>query len=243
MFENRARGREILDDVEGAGAGSAFARASYRTMARVNRRLGCARAVRDFVIDCAGAVEGARPLRVLDMGAGDGALAIDTLRWVRRCGLRVTFTCVEPNPVGLGLARERLSAHPDVDVTLAGERIEEHRPAEPYDCAVGTLFFHHFEAPEILRLLRRLSTYVRQSVLINDLRRGPVPFVGFLLLSPVLPSLVCRDGVMSIRRGFTPRGLNRLLARLPEGEARVCGATPFRVTARVNFAGPTSPAQ
>jgi len=241
MCERRARGREILDAVKDSGEGAAFARASYRAMERVNRRLGFREAVKEFVASRADALTVSRPLRVLDMGAGDCALAMDILEWAHQKGIRTVFTCVEPNQDALALARERLSDRPDLNIILAGERIEEHTPNQPYDCAVGTLFFHHFGDADILRLLRRLRRFVRGSVLINDLRRGAVPFIAFLLLSPVLPSLVCRDGLLSIRRSFTPRGIRRLLARLADSNVRICEDTPFRVTARVDFQRPELP--
>ncbi len=47
-----------------------------------------------------------------------------------------------------------------------------HQPVQPYDFAVASLCFHHFDDTRILDLLERLQPIVRRAVLINDLMRS-----------------------------------------------------------------------
>ena len=133
------------------------------------------------------------------------------------------------------MAREKLSRYPDVEVKLTAERLQDHVPESPYDCAVASFFFHHFSDAEILRLIRHLRGYVRHSLLINDLCRTSVAFCTFLFLSPALPGDVCSDGLLSIRRGFRPRRLRLLLQEVPDADAEVRCALFSRITAEVRF--------
>ena len=48
-------------------------------------------------------------------------------------------------------------------VRLVQEDAFAHRPAQPYDCAAGSMFFHHLADEAILRLVSHLRTCVWQS--------------------------------------------------------------------------------
>lgn len=232
MCSNRAGGKELIDD---PNSGGSFVRAGYRTMEGVNRYLGGTRVVRRFIAEELSSFDEDRPLRVLDMGSGACDIPIAVSEWAREQGRRVHFTCLEPNRHGRAMAREKLRRNAGLSVRVGADRVEEHVPDVPYDCAVGSMFFHHFSDGEILRMLSRLRGFVRRSVLINDLHRTPPAFVGFLLLSFALAPAVSRDGLHSIRRGFRPAALEDTLERLPRSEVRVRRHYLFRVAAEVRF--------
>lgn len=232
MSERTGRGYERIDDPD---SGSALARESYEAMAVSSRYLGSAGAIRRFVGDQARSKRKDRPLRVLDIGAGACDIAEDIARWAKSQSLPVQFTCIDPNIYAVRRARQRLSGSPDLNVVVRCERIENHTSDFPYDCAVGSLFFHHFQPHEILEIITHLRTMVRRSVFINDLQRHPVAFMGFLALGPALAPGVWHDGLNSIRRGFQACELQSLLERLPGVEVSARSEMLFRVTATVRF--------
>lgn len=233
MYSNRAGGTEQIDEME---ATPAFARASYRAMEGVNRHLGGTRVVRQFIERELRDFDQDRPLRALDLGSGACDIPIAIARWAREHGYGVEFTCLEPNPHGRAMARAKLREHPYLPVEVREDRFEEYSPDTPYDCAVGSMFFHHFTDRQILDMLRRLRGFVRRSVLINDLHRTPVAFLGFMVLSFAAARAVTRDGLHSIRRGFRLSALKSTLEQVPDAEVRIRWAYLFRVAAEVRFA-------
>ncbi|MDO8596163.1 MAG: methyltransferase domain-containing protein, partial [Sulfuricaulis sp.] len=199
MFDSRATATEFLDrpDCE-----PALAAASYRFMETVNYRFGGIRVVRRFLAAettgrCAGA-----PLRILDIGSGSCDIPLAVSKWARAYDIPLHFTCLEMAGHAVDIARRQLARAGDPAVQLLQEDAFTHQPAEPYDCAVASMCFHHFSNAQILMLLHRLRGFVRNSLLINDLRRSQLASLaaGLLLVATAAPAGVRHDALLSIRR-------------------------------------------
>lgn len=205
-------------------------------MAAVNRLFGGIRTVRRFVADEAKTIPPGRPLRVLDIGSGICDIPIAVCRWARRRGLDVDFTCLEISPHVAGIANQRIARAGLADrVRLVQEDAFAHRPAQPYDCAAGSMFFHHLADEAILRLVSHLRTCVRHSVLISDLGRNRPDYIGAWFLTRPLSPEVRYDALLSIRRSFKSFELERLLRQLPNAAVQASPAWLFRVKAIVRF--------
>jgi 2-polyprenyl-3-methyl-5-hydroxy-6-metoxy-1,4-benzoquinol methylase len=177
-----------------------------------------------------------RPLRVLDLGSGGADIPLAMLAWARQRGIDLRFTCVDQNATGLELAQRRLAeAGLEDRIELLREDIFSHRPSRSYDCAVGSLFFHHFSDERIRELLRHLRSFVTHSLLVNDLRRTPLHWAGAWLLTRLAPPDTRHDALLSIRRGFAPGELEAMLEELPGASVTVGRAWLFRVWAIARF--------
>lgn len=232
MFDTRATATELLDAPD---CSPALAAESYRFMEMINRHFGGVRAVRRFL---AGEAAGRRidaPLRVLDIGSGCCDIPLAVSQWARSAGIPLQVTCLEPAERAADIASQRLAQACDPAVHLLQEDVFTHQPAEPYDCAVASMCFHHFSDAQILALLQRLRGCVRQSVLINDLQRVRLAALAAELLLVGRPSGVRHDALLSIRRGFRVNELAALLGRLDGVTVTVATARWFRVTAIVRF--------
>jgi len=235
MFSRRASGPELIDSPEAAPR---LVAQSYAFMALVNRCFGGTRIVRRFVADEA-AMAGGR-LRVLDIGPGGCDIPLAVSRWAARRGLDVQFTCVEASPQCAAIACEKIRRRADDAVTLVENDILRYQPAEPFDCAVGSMLFHHFDDDGILKLIEHVRPYVARSLLINDLWRGWPTYAGAALLSVGWPSGVRHDALLSVRRGFRASELGQLLGCLDGVSVSVDTAWLFRVRAIVRFNGRAS---
>jgi len=231
MFDPRAERLEILD---GTLYDERFAERCYRFMSRVNRFLGGARVVRRFLEEEVAAAPG-RPLRVLDIGAGACDIPLAVARWARRRGLDLAITCLEPAPLAARIARRNLARAGLSGLRLLEEDVFAHQPSRPYDCAIGSMFFHHLRDDEIVRLVEHLRRIVRRSVLLNDLRRTALHFAGAVLLTALACPGLRHDALVSIRRGFRVADLQRTLGRIHAGSLRVENAWLFRIRAIVQF--------
>jgi hypothetical protein len=239
FLTHRSYDLELIDQ---PGFDARLAAESYRFMAVVNRLFGGVRNVRLFVAQQAGALPPGGALRVLDIGAGVCDIPIAVVRWARRRGIDVRFSCLEIGSYAWNEARKRVDrAGLSRQIQVLGEDAFTHRPLEPYDCAVGSMFFHHLRDEEILRLLSHLRTIVRRSVLVNDLGRNWLDYAGAWLLTLPLSSGARHDALLSIRRSFGPQDLEALLRPLPNVSVRAGNAWLFRVKAVVEFTEDTRP--
>lgn len=233
MFDSRATGTEYLDRPD---CDPALAATSYRFMEMTNFHFGGARAVRRFLAaEMAGRPADAPPLRVLDIGSGSCDIPLAMSRWARARGVPPRFTCLEPAGHAVDIAREKIARADDRSVRLLAEDVFTHQPAEPYDCALSSMCFHHFSDAQILALLRRLRGFVLDSVLINDLRRSRLSYLGVKALLIGAPAKARHDALLSIRRGFKVDELGALLRRLDGVTVSVEPTRWFRIAAVIRF--------
>ncbi len=207
-FRERAGGVEYID--EGLASESLTVK-THRLMRLLNRFSGSRRIVERFIEAQYRACGPGRRLTVLDLGAGSCDIPLAIVRRARRKGMNLQFTCVDRSAPALAMARQQIAASGVGGIELVQADICQYRPAEPFDCAVGSLFFHHFADEQIVDMIKRLRGYVRQSLLINDLHRAAGPYLACGAMRPFLPGLIWHDAMLSVKRGFRPDQLRQLL--------------------------------
>lgn len=232
MFDSRATATEFLDR---PGCDPALAAASYQFMEKVNCRFGGIRIVRRFLAAETARGHAGAPLRILDIGSGSCDIPLAVSRWARIHGIPLRFTCLEMADHAVEIARGQLARAGNPAVQLLQENAFTHQPAEPYDCAVASMCFHHFSDAQILTLLQRLRGFVLNSVLINDLRRSRLASLAAGLLLAGRPAGVRHDALLSIRRGFKISELSTLLRQLDGVMFSVEPARWFRIAAVIRF--------
>lgn len=205
-------GREALDE---PGAPPALVEATLRDIARVNAWLG-GRAAAAFGLDRL--LQGAIPRRrltLLDVGAGSGDITEHLARRAARRGVTLTRLAAERHPVAARLCRQSGLATMLCDggrLPLADGSV---------DIVLASQLLHHLSRDSAAALLRELDRVARWGVIVADLRRHLVAELGIWLASYALGlhPVTRKDGVTSVRRGFTGSELGELL-----GRARVPGA-------------------
>jgi len=232
VSDTRARGTEFLDQPD---CDLALATASYRFMEMVNRYFGGIRTVRRFLAAEATERQGYHPLRILDIGSGSCDIPLAVSRWARAHGISVQFTCLEMADHAVGIARAKLAQANDTAITLLQEDAFCHQPVEPYDCAVSSMCFHHFDDAQILALLQGLRRIVTGRVLINDLRRSGLASLAARALLVGSPVGVRHDALLSIQRGFKVSPLRALLEQLDRVAVSVQPVPWFRIAATIRF--------
>ncbi|MGV0644741.1 methyltransferase domain-containing protein [Mycolicibacterium sp. XJ2546] len=197
---------EYLDrDTVGDAAGEARKRAVIRSLEWVGQFFGetehFARLALDEVADVPDP-------KILELGAGHGALARKLLDWHPTAEL--TVTDVDAASV-VAMTTGDLGAHPRASVRrLDATAIDA--PDRHFDLAVFALSFHHLSPPQASLALAE-GTRVADKLLIIDLPRPPSPLhlmrlAVMLPLAPVVPFL--HDGVISSLRSYSPSALRAL---------------------------------
>lgn len=157
-----------------------------------------------------------RPLRVLELGAGDGTLMLRVARaWgPRRPAVRLTLLdrapAVEPGTLAdyasVGWAA-RVIARDALD-WAANERTPAHGP-QAWDAIVTTLFLHHFERPALRELLAGCAASCARLVAIEP-RRSRLALAASRLVGALGANAVTRgDAVLSVHAGFVGREIRQ----------------------------------
>ena len=232
MFEARASESEFLDAKD---CDPQLASISYTFMRLVNRFAGGTKVVKNFLAKEISRNEVRQPMRILDIGSGTCDIPLALTEWARKKTWRIEFTCLEANETALIIAEENIRKSGFDSIELKNENIFEFKPREPFDYAIGSLFFHHLEDEQILILIEKLRSYVLRGILINDLRRNLMCYGGCSVLLCLLPKNLKHDALLSIRKGFKADELSRLLSGLKDARVDVKNHSFSRLTAVIRF--------
>lgn len=148
-----------------------------------------------------------REVSLLDIGCGGGDVARSIARWAQQDGLKISVTAIDPDERAYSFA----SRMPPVEgVTYrrahSSELVAEGRT---FDVVISNHILHHLDTTQLAGVLRDSEALCQGLSLHNDLRRSNTAYLLFLAgFWPVgLGSYICGDGLVSIKRSFTPAEL------------------------------------
>jgi len=209
--------RELLD---GPLDDAAVLDGNLRDLARVNRRFGgtslSIRAVRALAAGAAGDGPAIDTLGVLDVGTGaaDIPLALARTRGPWRA---VRVTGVDSRQEILDASRRAspaLADRDDISLSLADGRSLPFADGE-FHVAHASLVLHHLGEADAVAFLRELARVASLGVVVNDLERGWLNWLGAWLILHAMTRnpFTTHDGPLSVRRAWTRSEVDALLAR------------------------------
>jgi len=186
----------------------------YATLARVNRFFRFAEPFQNLIPKRLGQDQ-SRSLRILDLGAGDGALGNLLQDWAARRGWNWSFANLDISLTGLRLSRSG---------GIVGSVVALPFVNGSFDVVIASQMTHHLVSDEeILRHLREAWRVASRAVFLADLNRGPVLYgllwVLFHLKS--YPAHFRADAMLSVRRGFRVPEMAEYARRAGMAGARV----------------------
>jgi muconolactone delta-isomerase len=154
-----------------------------------------------------------RQLSIIDIGAGSGDLNRMLLAWAtaRRIAMRIIL--VDMHPQTCAAARAYYRDEPRVQVVCADLMNLGIRSA---DIVTAALFAHHFESERLPAVFTAMARAARLGVVVNDLHRHPVAWVGIRVATRLLSRnpMIRNDAPLSVQRGFRGEDFE-LLRRTP----------------------------
>ena len=172
-----------------------------------------------------------RALRVLDVatGSGDAPIAMDA--WAKRAGLRIEWILSDRSAYALSVAHARAEAAGVRATTAVADAVAGPLPAA-CDLAICSLFLHHFDPPDVMRVLRNMSAAATRAVGVTDLDRTraglALAWLGGRALSRSY--IVHHDAPASVRAAFTRAEIAALARTAGLDGVEVRGAWPARWT-------------
>src|SRR5438477_179967 len=184
--------------------------ASLADVERLNARFGGDALTLRWVARVLAGLPAARPVRVLDVGAGGGALAVRLVEWARRSRRSIRVLALDRDPDSARLARGAAAAYPEIAVVCGDASALPVRRGGvgPAGAAVGALL-----AESDLRML------------VLDRARFPRPKVFGEYLSPQAARVLDRLGVLKRLEGGGAVRLSGMTITAPDG-TRLAGRYP-----------------
>jgi ubiquinone/menaquinone biosynthesis C-methylase UbiE len=172
---------------------------------------------------------GNRPVRVLDVATGAGDLPLCWWQKARQSHLSLHLEGCDISPVALAHARQRAAQQQAAVDFFRGDALAGDLPGG-YDVVTCSLFLHHLDEEQAVRLLQRMARAAHRLVVVNDLERSwagyALAWVGTRVLTSS-PVVRC-DGPRSVEGAFTVAEVLRLAAQAGLYQARVSRRWPCR---------------
>jgi ubiquinone/menaquinone biosynthesis C-methylase UbiE len=186
--------------------------ANLRDLGRINRWLGgvalSAAAIRDLAMD--------RPeVTLIDVGTGGADIPLALIRAFRRRAQRLTVVGIDSRAEVLAAAARRdptISAVAELTLQVGDGRSLPF-PDDAFDIAHTSLVMHHLTPAEAIVLLSEMARVARVGVVINDLDRSRIGWLGAWLIGHLLTSnrYTRHDAPLSVRRAYRPEEMADLI--------------------------------
>jgi ubiquinone/menaquinone biosynthesis C-methylase UbiE len=169
-------------------------------------------------------------LSLLDVGTGSADIPGAVAEWCRARGLDSMIVALDLSERNLRVSRNSLGISGDVQLIQA-DSLKLPFLARSFDFVTASLFLHHFEDADVVRLLADFARIAKRAVIINDLLRNLVPYYFSRVTGPILASsfLTRNDGPVSVLRGFTAEELKQLAERAGLKRCNVRRMFPYRL--------------
>jgi 2-polyprenyl-3-methyl-5-hydroxy-6-metoxy-1,4-benzoquinol methylase len=167
-------------------------------------------------------------LSILDVGTGSGDVPRVIAKWADPKPFSVSIKGIDLSHTTINYARRRTTRAERLDFEL--RNLFDLPDDERYDIVHASLVLHHFPGREAIRALQKMHRLSRYGVVVNDLQRHFLPWLGLRLGLPLYTQnrLIRNDGPLSVLRGFTRRELINLAAQAGINRPSVAWEFPFR---------------
>ena len=201
-LNNRDRQPEVMDQPGLDPKEHAKALNGLRRINTISRcSAGLFRAIESLAIR-----QPANPLRVLELACGGGDTAIDLALMAKQKGLALEIHACDLNPEAVEISRSNAMKR-EADITFfTADALAKPTDHNTFDVVYCTLFAHHLDEIDVLRLLEAMALRSRKLILVDDLIRSRLGFalawIGTRLLSRSW--VVHTDGPLSVRGALQP---------------------------------------
>jgi ubiquinone/menaquinone biosynthesis C-methylase UbiE len=196
--------------------------ANLRDLRRVNRLLGGVdlswRALASLV-GSAPATDPAGdgpPIALLDVGTGGADIPVALVGRARRAGRPLAVTAIDSRPEILAEALATspgLAQEPGIRLSIGDGRVLS-QPDRSFDVVHSSMVIHHLEPDEAVAFLREMTRVAARGVIVNDLVRTRLGWIGAWLIGHLLTRsrYTRNDAPLSVRRAYTVAELDELMA-------------------------------
>lgn len=166
---------------------------------------------------------------ILDVGCGDGNILRTAADYCRKHKINAKFTGIDLSEQALDIAREKSKGYHEIEF-YRQDILSLPQSDLACDIILCTLTMHHFRSSQIPLFLKSFAEKAAFGVVINDLQRSRMAYYLFKVFSSIFirTSMARRDGLISIRSGFTRGELHKFAHDLPRVHHTILWKWAFR---------------
>ena len=201
-----------MDDLESSGE---VIDQTLRELETINKWLGGNHVTingLDLLMQKAGVV---RPtLTIADLGCGGGDMLMMIANWARKRGQDINLIGIDANPNIVEFAKKNTKNYPEISYRAINIFSDEFK-ALKYDIATSTLFTHHFNDRELIKLFTQIKSQASLGMVINDLHRHWFAYHSIKWLTAAFSKsvMVRNDAAVSVLRSFHRNEIAKILNR------------------------------
>lgn len=199
---------------------------SRRDLQRVHRVMGTRGILRRALVDMLRFRSAANPLRILELGAGDGSLMLGVAATLAPAWSNVEITLLDRQSL---LSPATINRYAQYGWTVKTKMMDvmdwvadsdegaRGITGERWDVIVANLFLHHFDGAPLNALMSAMAARCNR-VFACEPRRARLALIGGHLIGAIGANAVTReDAVLSVRAGFCDHELTRVWPRDVDG--------------------------
>ena len=195
---SRRREAEWMDE---PGADPDQLRRSLRFIRQVNRLFGYTRATLSHFDRFSSGWPVGQTIRILDVATGSADVPRAMLRWARRRGLDVQIVGMDLQPV---IASEALAGDASGRLRIIRANALRLPFADgSFDYAMTSMFLHHLDDDQIVRVLAEMGRVARRGVVVADLLRNRRAYGWISLFTLLANPMVRHDARVSVAQALT----------------------------------------
>ena len=200
---------ELLDDLSSTDPQAVGSRADLR---RLNSIMGHEGMLADaFLRHHAATPVGSQPLRIVEMGAGDGTLLLRLARRWSAIGVTANITLIDRQDLVAAETHRAFAAlNWPVEIVTTDILTWLAQSSPPVDVMLANLFLHHFPDPILERLLCQAAVKTSLFIACEPRRAASALLASRLLWFIGCNGITRHDAVVSVRAGFGGHELSAL---------------------------------
>jgi ubiquinone/menaquinone biosynthesis C-methylase UbiE len=200
-------------------ADPALVRRSLRFLRRVNRLLGYTRSTLHHLERFSRGWRPDAPIRILDVATGSADVPRAIVRWAERRAFDVNVVGVDLHATTAAAAHAATRDDPRIRIVRANV-LALPFDAGSFDYATTSLFLHHLDDDDVVRVLAAMSRVARRGIIAGDLLRRRRAYAWITLFTRFSNPIVRCDGPASVAQAFTRDEILALRDRAGAGFAR-----------------------
>jgi SAM-dependent methyltransferase len=202
LRELPTRRRRVDELMDARDADPALVRQSLAFLRRVNTLLGYTRTTLHHLRRFSRTWKPGQRIRVIDFATGSADVPRAIVRWGERRGFDVRVVGVDLHATTAAAALAR-SPDPRIRIVRADVLALPFADAS-FDYATTSLFLHHLDDADAVRVLAAMSRVASRGIIAGDLLRRRRAYAWIKLFTLWANPIVKHDGPASVGQAFTP---------------------------------------
>jgi ubiquinone/menaquinone biosynthesis C-methylase UbiE len=173
---------------------------------------------------------GGKIIRILDIATGGADIPFALSRYARSAAIPIEIEACDISDTALRFAEQRAKKEGLQINFFRLDALNENLP-QGYDLVMTSLFTHHLDPPDVIRLLSKMRGASKQAVLVDDLERSLLNLTLVTAATRILARspIVHHDGPASVRASYTFKEMLELARQAGLQNAKVERHFPCRL--------------